>query len=409
LSTLGYFNPEGIEPDLDPDPEARTVDIIYRLDESQSTDNFEFSGGFGGRQIGVILAARVNFNNFSIQRAFQRSGWNPIPSGDGQRLSLGVQVTGRGFQSYSFSFQEPWLRGRPTSLGLSMSYDIMNFRQQQTGQARQRNELFSSTVSVGRQLRWPDDYFSQRTSLSYQLYNIAGFEGIFQDGSTNILSIKHRIERNSLDNFISPTRGSKLEISGEVAPPLPNFGQFYKLRSAYQSHVSLVGRLTLSGSVDYGYMGHFGSGDASNFQRFFLGGTEIQQRQSFINDNVDMRGYPGGTTGVISPLDDNRNLIGGRILSKYTLELRYPAITSEQIQLIPYAFIDAGNTYADVRTFDPFNLKRAAGFGARLFLPILGLVDLSYGYRMDGTPSSLRGPGLSAGEWEFLFNIGAPF
>jgi len=409
LSTLGYFNPEGIEPDLDPDPENRTVDINYRLDESQSTDNFEFSGGFGGRQIGVILAARVNFNNFSIQRAFESGGWNPIPSGDGQRLSLGVQVTGRGFQSYSFSFQEPWLRGRPTSLGLSMSYDIMNFRRQQTGQARQRNELFSSTVSVGRQLRWPDDYFSQRTSLSYQLYNVAGFEGIFQDGSTNILSIRHRIERNSLDNFISPTRGSKMEISGEIAPPLPNFGQYYKLRSAYQSHVSLIGRLTLSGSVDYGYMGYFGSGERSNFQRFFLGGTEIQQRQSFINDNVDMRGYPGGTTGVISPLDDNRNLIGGRILSKYTLELRYPAITSEQIQLIPYAFIDAGNTYADVRTFDPFDLKRAAGFGARLYLPILGLVDLSYGYRMDGTPASLRGPGLAAGEWEFLFNIGAPF
>jgi outer membrane protein insertion porin family len=409
LSTLGYFNPEGIEPDLNPDPENQMVDISYRLDESQSTDNFEFSGGFGGRQIGVILAARVNFNNFSIQRAFERSGWNPIPSGDGQKLSLGVQVTGRGYQSYSFSFQEPWLRGRPTSLGLSMSYDILNYRQLPGDETRQRNELFSSTVSVGRQLRWPDDYFSQRTSVSYQLYNVAGFSGIFQDGSTSILNIKHQIERNSLDNFISPTRGSKLMISGEIAPPLPNFGQYYKLRSGYQSHVSLVGRLTLSGSVDYGYMGYFGTGERSNFQRFFLGGTAIQQRQSFINDNIDMRGYPGGTTGVISPLDDNRNLIGGRILSKYTMELRYPAITSEQIQLIPYVFMDAGNTYSDVRSFDPFNVKRAAGFGARLYLPILGLVDLSYGYRMDGTPASSRGAGLEAGEWEFLFNIGAPF
>jgi len=409
LSTLGYFNPEGIEPDLDPDPANQTVDIYYRLDESQSTDNFEFSGGFGGRQIGVILAARVNFNNFSIQRVFERGGWNPIPSGDGQRLSLGVQVTGRGYQSYSFSFQEPWLRGRPTSLGLSMSYDILNYQRIPGQEFRQRNELFSSTVSIGRQLRWPDDYFSQRTSVSYQLYNVAGFEGIFQDGSTNILNIRHQIERNSLDNFISPTRGSRLTISGEIAPPLPNFGQFYKLKSSYQSHVSLVGRLTLSGSVDYGYMGYFGSGQRSNFQRFFLGGTAIQQRQSFINDNIDMRGYPGGTTGVISPLDDNRNLIGGRIFSKYTMELRYPAITSEQIQLIPYTFIDAGNTYADTRTFDPFDLKRAAGFGARLYLPILGLVDLSYGYRFDGTPNSLRGAGLSSGEWEFLFNIGAPF
>ncbi|MEX0890054.1 MAG: POTRA domain-containing protein, partial [Balneolaceae bacterium] len=116
LSTVGYFNPEAIEPDLAPDPENRTVDITYGLDESQSTDNFEFSGGFGGRQIGVILAARVNFNNFSVQRMFEEGGWNPIPSGDGQRLSLGVQVTGQGYQSYNFSFQEPWFRGRPTSV-----------------------------------------------------------------------------------------------------------------------------------------------------------------------------------------------------------------------------------------------------------------------------------------------------
>ncbi|MEX1062727.1 MAG: outer membrane protein assembly factor BamA, partial [Balneolaceae bacterium] len=351
LSTLGYFNPEGIEPNLDPDPEERTVDIIYTLDETQSTDNFEFSGGFGGRQIGVILAARVNFNNFSVQRMFEPGGWTPIPSGDGQRLSLGVQVTGQGYQSYSFSFQEPWLRGRPTSLGVSVSYDILNYGRA-SGQSREKNELFSSTVSIGRQLNWPDDYFSQQTAVSYQLYNIAGFSGVFQDGSTSILSITHEIERNSLDNFISPTRGSQLLISGEIAPPLPNFGQYYKLRSGYQAHATLIGDLTLSGSADYGYMGYFGTGERSNFQRFFLGGTEIQQRQSFINDNIDMRGYPGGTTGVISPLDENRNLVGGRIFSKYTMELRYPAVSSEQIQIIPYLFADAGNTYADFDTFD---------------------------------------------------------
>ncbi len=409
LSTLGYFNPEGIEPELNPDPEENVVDINYHLDESQSTDNFEFSGGFGGRQIGVILAARVNFNNFSVSRMFERGGWDPIPSGDGQRLSLGVQVTGRGYQSYSFSFQEPWFRGRNTSVGLSLSYDILNFRQFATQEARQRNEMFSSTLSIGRPLSWPDDFFRQQTSISYQLYNMSGFDGIFQDGSTNILNIRHRIERNSLDNFISPNRGSRLLLSAEIAPPLPNFGQYYKLKSGYQAHTTLVGRLTLSGSADYGYMGYFGSGERSNFQRFYLGGTEIQQRQSFINDNIDMRGFPGGTTGVISPLDENRNMIGGRVYSKYTLELRYPAISSDQLQLIPYAFVDAGNTFHDFGSFDPFSVKRAAGFGARIFLPILGLVDISYGYRLDGTPDSRMGAGLNAGEWEFLFNIGAPF
>lgn len=409
LSTVGYFNPEGIEPSLDPDPQERTVDIVYNLDESQSTDNFEFSGGFGGRQIGVILAARVNFNNFSVQRMFEPGGWNPIPSGDGQRLSLGVQLTGQGYQSYSFSFLEPWFRGRPTSIGFGVSYDILNNRQF-VDMFNERNELFSASVSVGRpQLRWPDDYFSMQTTLSYQLYNVAGFAGIFPDGNTNILSIRHQITRNSLDNMISPRAGSELKISAEFAPPLPGFAQYYKLRSGYQSHYTPFGRLTLSGSVDYGYMGYFGSGERSQFQRFFLGGTEIQQRQSFINDNIDMRGFPGGLTGVISPLDPERNLIGGEVFAKYTMELRYPAVSAEQLQLIPYVFADAGNTFASLNQFDPFNVKRAVGFGARIYLPILGLIDLSYGYRMDGTPASLRGPGLNAGEWEFLFNIGAPF
>lgn len=409
LSTVGYFNPEGIEPNLNPNQEERTVDVSYRIDESQSTDNFEFSGGFGGRYIGIILAARVNFNNFSVQRMFEKGGWNPIPSGDGQKFSLGVQVTGRGYQSYSMSFQEPWLRGRPTSLGFHASYDILNY-EQIGNQPRERNELFSAGVSIGRpQLRWPDDFFSMQTSLSYQLYNVAGFAGIFPDGDTNILSITHQFERNSLDNFISPRTGSKLLISGEVAPPLPGFAQYYKLKSEYQNHTNIAGDLTLTGGAQYGYMGYFGSGEESLFQRYFLGGTEIQQRQSFINDNVDMRGYPGGVTGVISPLDENRNLIGGRVLSKYSLELRYPAVSSEQLQLIPYLFADAGNTFLTLEDFDPFDVKRAVGFGARLYLPILGLVDLSYGYRMDGTPSSNRGGGLNAGEWEFLFNIGAPF
>ena len=413
LGQLGYFNPEGIQPDLQPNREERTVDIIYDLDETQGTDNFEFSGGFGGRQIGVILAARVNFNNFSARRMFESGGWNPIPSGDGQRLSLGVQVTGRGYRSYNFSFTEPWFRGRPTSLGVSLSYDYLNYSRQRTFGGIQmpdrRNELFSASTSIGRRLQWPDDYFSQRFILTYNRFNVLGFSNIFEDGQANILSLRHVIERNSTDNPISPSSGSKFNISGEFALPVPDFAQFYKLRSEYQHHHRVVGNLVLSSSAEFGYMGYFSDANRSNFQRFFIGGTQIQQRQNFLNDNIDMRGFPGGFNGVISPLDENQNLIGGRAYSKYSFELRYPAVSSEQIQLIPYAFMDAGNAFNSFGEFDPFNVKRAVGFGARIFLPILGLVDLSYGYRLDGTPASTEGAGLRAGEWEFLFNIGAPF
>ena len=416
LGQLGYFNPEGISPDLEPDRENRTVDIIYGLDETQGTDNFEFSGGFGGRQIGVILAARVNFNNFSARRMFEPGGWSPIPSGDGQRLSLGVQVTGRGYQSYQFSFTEPWLRGRPTSLGVSLSYDFLNFSRRPSFGFMQpnqiddrRNELFSASVSLGRRLNWPDDLFTQRFILTYSRFNVLGFSNVFDDGKANLLTIRQVIDRNSTDNPISPRSGSKFSVSGEFALPVPDFAQFYKLRSEYQHHHSIVGRLVLSGAAEFGYMGYFSDKNQSNFQRFFIGGTQLQQRQNFVNDNIDMRGFPGGFNGVISPLDENQNLVGGRVYNKYSLELRYPAVTSEQLQLIPYTFVDAGNAFNNLAEFDPFSVKRAAGFGVRIFLPILGLVDLSYGYRFDGTPASTDGQGLQAGQWEFLFNIGAPF
>lgn len=409
LSTLGYFTPEGINPVPYPNQLDKTVDVEFELDESQSTDNFEFSGGFGGQQIGVILSARVNFNNFSLARAFEPGGWKPIPSGDGQRFSLGVQVTGRGYQSYSVSFSEPWLRGKPTSLGVSLSYDRLNYNSSAFIYSTRNYELFSATASVGKRLKWPDDYFQLTTSVSYQLYNVAGFSSVFSSGVANILNARVGVERNSLDNFISPTAGSNFGISGEFAPPIPGFNQYYKIRSNYQHHYNIIDKFVLSGSVEYGFIGYFGSGERSNFQRFYLGGTQIQQRQNFINDNIDMRGFPGGFNGVISPLDENQTQIGGRIYDKYSFELRYPAVSNEQLQLIPYLFADAGNTFADFKTFDPFNVKRATGVGVRIFLPILGLVDLSYGYRLDGTPASADGQGLSPKTWEFLFNIGAPF
>lgn len=399
LGTLGYFNQQSITPNLSPNIQDHTVDISYQLDESQSTDNFEFSGGFGGRGIGLILSARLNFNNFSIQRAWRGEGWNPIPSGDGQKLSLGAQITGSGYQSYSFGFQEPWLSGKPISFGVNLNYNLIKYRGTNI-----RNELFSSSVSLGKRLEWPDNYFSHRTILNYQLYDVAGGASFLAEGTSSIISLREVIERNSLDNPISPTTGSKFSFSVEVAPPLPSFSQFYKLKTSYQNHTTLVGKFVFTNTIEYGYLGYLGDARRSNFQRFLLGGTQLQQRQSFINDNIDLRGFPGGLDGAISPRIDGEE-VGGRLFSKYSLELRYPAVSEQQVQVIPYLFADAGNAYLNIEDFAPFNLKRATGVGVRIFLPILGLVDLSYGYRLDG----IEGTSVAAGEWEFLFNIGTPF
>ncbi len=402
LSTLGYFNPENISPDVIPDQQDKTVDVTFDLDESQSTSNFEFSGGYGGRFIGAIISARLNFNNFSLKRAFE-GDFTPFPSGDGQTLSLGVQVTGTGYQSYSFGFVEPWLNGKPTSLGVNLSYNLINY-----STTSERNKLFSASVSLGKLLRWPDDFFSTRTVLGYQLYDVQGTASFLAEGTSSIISIRQVLERNSLDNFISPNSGSKFTLSGELAPPVPGFSEYYKFKSEFQHHVPVAGKLVLTSLADYGYIGYLTQSKRTNFQRFLVGGTQLQQRQSFLYDNIDLRGYPGGLSESIAPIVDGEK-IGGRLYSKYSLELRYPAVTTEQLQLIPYVFMDAGNSYEDFANFDPFNLKRSVGVGTRVFLPVLGLVDLSYGYRLDGVQGESANSTLLPGKWEFLFNIGSPF
>lgn len=402
LSQLGYFDPASIEPSQYPNIQDKTVDITFKLDDTKSTSTFEFSGGYGGPTIGVILSSRVNFNNFSVQRAFEKGGWEPIPTGDGQQVSLGVQVAGNGYQSYSFGFMEPWFRGKPTSVGFNVSYDFINIRN-----TNEKNELFSSAVSVGRRLKWPDDFFVQRTIIGYQLYDVVGSASFLAEGTSSLLTLQQVIERNTLNNPISPSNGSKFSISAEVAPPLPGFSEFYKLKTEYQYHVPLVDKLVLTSQIAYGYIGYFTEDKRSDLKRFLVGGTQLQQRHSFLYDNIDMRGYPGGFTQSIAPIVDGEK-VGGRMYSKYSLELRYPAVASDQIQIIPYTFVDAGNSYRNFQYFDPFDVKRSAGFGVRLFLPILGLIDLSYGYRYDSVPVP-GGRNIMAGEWEFLFNIGAPF
>ncbi|AXJ01779.1 Beta-barrel assembly machine subunit BamA [Cyclonatronum proteinivorum] len=402
LAQLGYFVPENIMPDLDVDFENRKVDVIYALDETAGSDNFELSGGFGGRQFGVILSARVNFNNFSARNILNGESWRPLPSGDGQRLSLGVQLTGRGYRSYNFSFQEPWLFGLPNSLGFGANYSYFRFSNL-SGQ-NERYEQFSTFMTLGRRLTFPDDFFTQVTTLRFQLFDSAFPRGLIEPGRSKSLSLRLGLNRNSLDNPISPNSGSTFDIGVELAAPLAGLDQYYLADISFTQHVPLFGRLVASTGFEYGYLGWFNDNNRSQYQRFYLGGTLLQQQQTFYQNNIELRGFPGGRNGSISPYL-NGEPIGGSIYSKYIAEIRYPAVSSEQVTLVPYLFFEAGNAYADFDEFDPFRVKRAVGIGTRVFLPILGLIDLSYGYRLDGIP----GTNVNAGQWEFLFNIGSPF
>lgn len=399
LAQLKYFVAKDIKPDLDYDYQNKTVNVIYSLKESAGTDNFEFSGGFGGQGIGLILSARLNFNNFSIQNLGKQ--W-PIPSGDGQKLSLGAQITGGGYQSFDIGFNEPWFNGRPVSLGFNVSYSLYKYNSYYTGTSS-RDQLFSASVSSTRRLNWPDNYFTQSTVLQYQHYNVYG--SVYNtSGLLSTLTLKEIIERNSLDNPINPTVGSKLSLSGEIAPPLAGLAQYYKIKFKYQHHISIIGKLVLTNGLEMGYMGWLGKKQRSPYERFYLGGTPLQQQQTFTQDDIDLKGYPGGYNGSISPIV-NGTPVGGTMYTKYDTELRYPVVSNDQVQLIPYTFAEAGNAYLNFSHFQPFSVKRSAGFGLRIYLPILGLVDLSYGYRFDGIPNTSVLPG----QWEFLFNIGSPF
>jgi outer membrane protein insertion porin family len=399
LGTIGYFNAESITPDLKPDFEDKTVDITFNLEESQSINNFEFSGGYGGAQIGLILSARLNFNNFSLQNAFKKEGWKSgLPMGDGQSLSLGVQVTGQGFQSYSFGFQEPWFRGKPTSVGFNASYNFIDFQN-----SNNRFESLNVGISVGKRLTWPDDFFTLRSRVNFSIQDATNQN---LDGRFNYISYTQELERNSLDNLVSPTNGSRFNVSAQIAPPVFGRTQFFKIKTNYQNHINIFDKFVFTYGFEGGYMGFLGVRNRlQGVERFSMGGTPLQQRQQFFEDNITLRGFPGGNDGTIQPYENNIP-VGGRVFNKYFVEFRYPAVSSEQINLIPYSFIDSGNVYKDFQSFDPFNIKRAAGFGVRVFMPILGLVDLSYGYRFDGVEGSRT---VQPGQWEFLFNLGAPF
>src|SRR5699024_7355637 len=230
-----------------------------------------------------------------------------------------------------------------------------------------------------------------QTILNYRLYDISGGYFLLEKGRSATLSLTSVIERNSLDNFISPTRGSKMKLETGVGLPIPGLRQFYKVEGLFSWHTTLIGKLVLTNEVQTGYLGYFGNKNRSSFQRYVLGGTPLQQRQSFLTDNISLRGYPGGRGQGIGPrIRENgaRRQLGRCMFSKYSMELRLPAVQEKQLQVIPYTFFDAGNSYLDVESFAPFDVKRAVGFGVRIYLPILGLVDLSYGYRLDGVPAT---------------------
>ena len=443
LSRLGYFDPQKIEPKPIPQADG-TVDIEYNVEEKPS-DNIELSGGWGGLQ-GFVGTFGVVFNNFSARNINNLKKWKPLPAGDGQRLALRLQASGRFYQTYSLSFTEPWLGGKkPNSFAVSIFHTSSDNRGYQRALERQyganaalfggglggfNTGFFKNTggsITYGKRLNWPDRNFSFNASLSYQRYNVDNsfFIPGFQKGVANDLSMAFVLSRYSLDNPQFTRSGSQFTLNATFNPPyslfreIPVIDKFkwiegHKWMFDGDWYVPVVGKLVFHAKANMGFLGKYSqSADFSPFGRFILGGAGMGMQNS-MNVGADLIGLRGYDEGVVRELsyDEAEKLrtsdgsvtlsrLGGIVYSKYASELRYPVSLNPQATIFVLAFAEAGNSWGSYKDFNPFKLRRTAGVGARIFMPAFGLIGLDFGKGFDPIPG-ISNRGLKS----FTFSIG---
>lgn len=414
IAQLNFFNQEKIGINPVPNSEDGTVDIHYTVEE-KSSDQLELSAGWGGG-IGLTGTLGVSFNNFSIKNILNKKAWDPLPTGDGQKLSMRVQSNGRAYQSYNFSFTEPWLGGKKrNSLTFSMYKSV--FR---TGgidasgryffSDTNRLKNFGASISLGKQLKWPDDFFTLVYSLSYTQYKLQNytlFTQDFKNGTSNNLSVKVALNRNSAGpNPIFPVSGSNFMLSGQFTPPYSLFKETttnqdsYKLPEFHKWRVNAewfipIGRpmgadrsrqFVLRAAAKYGFMGRYNNKlDYSPFERFQVGDAGLANGSYILGyDIIAHRGYPVYESSDPKYNPDQQNARQFfTIFNKYTLEMRYPFTTNPSSTIFGMVWFEAANGWYDYKSYDPFRLRRSAGVGMRFFLPMFGLLGFDYGVGFD--------------------------
>ena len=412
LSQLGYFNAETLGVDPKPNPVDGTVDIEYTVEEKPS-DQIELSGGWGaGRIVGTL---GVTFNNFSLRNMFKKGAWRPLPAGDGQRLSLRAQSNGLFFQSYNFSFMEPWLGGnKPNAFSVSAYHSVQSNGVQRGEARREAIRITGVSVGLGTRMKWPDDFFLVQHELSYQNYILENYQLIsgFNNGNSHTFSYKLTISRNSIGDPIFPTYGSIISGSMELTPPFSAFtGLDYTTASASEAYklieyhkwkfdakwyISLAKNLVIETKMQFGFLGGYNKDlGISPFERFYVGGDGLSGFGLDGREIVALRGY------------DNNSLsssFGGTIFTKYSAEFRYRISPNPQATVYVLAFAEAGDSWLTFSEFKPYDLKKSAGVGVRIFLPMFGLLGLDYGWRFDDVPGR---PDMAPGQ--FHFSIGQQF
>jgi outer membrane protein insertion porin family len=433
LSTLGYFDPEKINPDLRPNFESATVDITFELEE-RPNDQIELSGGWGGF-FGFVGTVGLVFNNFSIKNIGNFEKWDPLPVGDGQKLSLRIQANGQSFQNYSLSLSEPWFGGKkPNSLSFAFNHSIQRqvdfFNQNPNGGDLGFFKITGVTLGLSKRITWPDDYFSISNSLQFQNYEFNQFGTSFglsyPTGNSKSVVLNTTVARNNVDNTIYPRQGSNIIMSMNLTPPYPSLNnslneesgdqekykwlEYHKWMFDASFYTPLFGssKFVASARAHMGFLGSYGNkigiiplerfvmgGDGMNFNNFALG-QEI----------VGLRGYENQT---ITPGRNSRGSAdpdpyGGVVYNKYVMELRFLVSPNPSATIFLLTFAEAGNNWGDYKDFNPYDLKKSAGVGARIFMPAFGLLGVDWGYGFDPMPGTLQRSGP-----QFHFTIGQQF
>jgi len=390
LATLNYFDQERISPDVKPNPKKNEVDVTFGLQEKQ-TDTFNASAGYSAA-VGMTGALGLTFNNFSIQDMLKSDAYTPLPHGDGQQLTFQWQFGNYSYRTLSIGFTEPWAFGTPTSVGVNL-YDT---RQNYGSYIRQSGV----SLTVGRRLTWPDDYFSISWTLRYQR-NIGGFVNFVStdnepDEATEI-SLSQTIARNSFDNPIYPRRGSKVAFTSQLSGGvLPGSVNFYKLVGNYAFHKPITKDLVFRVASEHGFIGRFSEDDYVPYINFFyMGGSGISTLPT-----VQLRGYGDRSLGYYEPATE---LYTGRMYSKFSTEIRYPLTLNPSASVYFLVFAEAGNLWNEPSNINYADLKRSVGIGVRVYLPIIGLIGLDYGYGFDSIPKS---PDVDSQGWSFQFTFG---
>ena len=448
IASMGQFDQEAIMQygtgyNILPNQLNNTVDIVYNVTEKPSSQ-LELSGGWGGRTF--VMTAGVSFNNFSTRRMFEKGAWRPVPLGDAQNLSVRFQTNGSYYTTFSASFSEPWLFGKkPTSLSISGYYSKMT-NAMYYGQyfaelmdASKSFEVYGFSAGLGTRLKWPDNYFVFYNNLSWQTYRLHDWTNsyfAFNNGTSHNISYSASLSRNSTDQQIYPRQGSDFSASLQITPPFSLFRKFtydadgnkvpvnsykdvnydtwtsaqrykwieyHKWKFSGATYTKLIGDLVLMTRAQFGFLGYYNRNwGYSPFENFQVGGDGMTGYMTYGAEIVSLRGYTDYslTPQKVTPYSQNGTSFAGNLYDKFTVELRYPVILQPQSTIFVLAFLEGGNCWSDFREFNPFQIKRSAGVGVRVFLPMIGLLGIDWGYGFDST---------ATGGSQFHFVIGQQF